>query len=123
MKGKEQPRHPQLNFFNNTLIDLLDPRNPVLLLAKEIPWDTLCERSGAYYPDRGRPAKPVRLMIGLLLLRYIYDLSDDSLIETWIRDPYFQRFCGLHEFQWKAPCDPSDMTYFRKRIGKEGCGI
>ena len=123
MKGKEQPRHPQLNFFNNTLIDLLDPRNPVLLLAKEIPWDALCERSGAYYSDRGRPAKPVRLMIGLLLLKYIFDLSDEALIKTWIENPYHQRFCGLHEFQWKAPCDPSDMTYFRNRIGKEGCGI
>ena len=123
MKGKEQPRHPQLNFFNNTLIDLLDPRNPVLLLAKEIPWDALCERSGAYYSDRGRPAKPIRLMIGLLLLKYIFDLSDEALIKTWIENPYHQRFCGLHEFQWKAPCDPSDMTYFRNRIGKEGCGI
>ena len=62
-------------------------------------------------------------MIGLLLSKYIYDLSDEALIKNWVKNPYHQRFCGLHEFQWKAPCDPSDMTYFRNRIGKERCSI
>jgi len=38
----------------------------------------------------------------------------------WVRDPYFQYFCGEAEFQWRFPCDPSDLVHFRKRIGKEG---
>ncbi len=27
---------------------------------------------------------------------------------------------GEREFQCKFPCDPSDLTYFRKRVGNEG---
>jgi len=29
-------------------------------------------------------------------------------------------FCGETVFQWQLPCDSSDMTYFRKRIGEAG---
>jgi IS5 family transposase len=31
-----------------------------------------------------------------------------------------QQFCGVNQFQWQLPCDPSDLSYFRKRIGEEG---
>jgi IS5 family transposase len=26
----------------------------------------------------------------------------------------------VSEFQWQLPCDPSDLVYFRKRIGEAG---
>lgn len=26
----------------------------------------------------------------------------------------------MSEFQWELPCDPSDLAYFRRRIGEEG---
>ncbi|NUQ22527.1 MAG: hypothetical protein HUU34_01125 [Saprospiraceae bacterium] len=26
----------------------------------------------------------------------------------------------MDTFQWKQPCDPSDLVYFRKRIGESG---
>lgn len=29
-------------------------------------------------------------------------------------------FCGETEFQWSLPVDSSDLTYYRKRLGKEG---
>lgn len=41
-------------------------------------------------------------------------------MNQWIQNPYYQYFCGESEFQWKYPCDPSDLVHFRKRIGKEG---
>jgi len=38
----------------------------------------------------------------------------------WKRNPYYQYFCGMTEYQPALPCDPTDLVYFRKRIGKEG---
>jgi IS5 family transposase len=29
----------------------------------------------------------------------------------------------MEEFQWSVPCDPSDLVYFRQRIGEEGVAL
>ncbi len=34
---------------------------------------------------------------------------------------YFQVFCGETEFQTARPCDASELSVFRKRIGEKGC--
>ena len=44
-------------------------------------------------------------------------------MEQWVQNPYFQYLCGESEFQWKYPCDPSDLVHFRKRIGAEGADL
>ena len=59
-------------------------------------------------------------MVGLTILKHLEDLSDDVLIHRWTQNPYYQWFTGEVEFQWRVPCDPSDLTYFRKRIGSKG---
>jgi hypothetical protein len=38
-------------------------------------------------------------------------------VRHWVQNPYYQAFCGEVEFQWSFPCDPSDLVYFRKRVG------
>ena len=63
---------------------------------------------------------PLRLMVGSLMLKRIYNLGDETLCEAWIRDPYMQYFCGMAHFEHKFPCDPSDFVHFRKRLGKAG---
>ncbi|WP_445083980.1 transposase [Candidatus Vondammii sp. HM_W22] len=57
---------------------------------------------------------------GPSILKHLEDLSDEVLIQRWIQNPYYPSFTGEIEFQWQLPCDPSDLTYFRKRIGNEG---
>ena len=42
------------------------------------------------------------------------------MVAGWVQNPYWQYFCGMAEFQWSVPCDPSDLVYFRKRIGAAG---
>lgn len=59
-------------------------------------------------------------MVGLLLLKQLKDISDEELVLQWKQNPYFQYFCGFGEFQIAYPCHPTDLVYFRKRIGKEG---
>ena len=46
-------------------------------------------------------------MIGLLLLKHIYGLSDESVCERWVYDPYFQHFTGEEFFQHEFPHERS----------------
>jgi IS5 family transposase len=59
-------------------------------------------------------------MVGLLLLKQLEDLSDETLVVQWKRNPYYQSFCGMTEYQAKLPCHSTELVHFRKRIGKVG---
>ena len=106
-----------------TLNEQCDPRHPLKKLGERIPWRDFEEAFGEYYSEEGRPAKPVRLMVGLLLLKQMYDQSDEDVVERWVENPYWQQFCGMSDFQWELPCDPSDLVYFRQRIGEQGVAL
>lgn len=120
MIQNKRPNPGQMNFLHADLLDQLNPRHPLLRLAGQLPWDYFETEFSPLYSEQGRPAKPIRLMVGLSILKHLENLSDEVLIERWVRDPYQQAFCGETAFQWEFPCDPSDMSYFRKRIGAEG---
>ena len=114
------PDPAQMSFLHANLLDQLNPRHPLLKLAQAIPWTHFDAEFAPLYSTRGKPAKPIRLMVGLSMLKHLENLSDEVLIERWVQNPYYQAFCGETEFQWQLPCDPSEMTYFRKRIGTTG---
>jgi len=119
MLGKS-PDKNQMNLFRGTLKEFINPQHPLVILADKISWGKLEKEFSGYYSDTGQPSKPIRLMAGLLILKQMYNLGDETIMPDWVRDPYFQYFCGESEFQWTFPCDPSDLVHFRKRIGKEG---
>ena len=91
------------------------------LLAHKIDWD-LFERefSPLYCLDVGRPAKPIRLMVGLLILKQIRNISDESVVEQWSENMYYQYFCGMTEIVPGVPCEASELVHFRNRIGEAG---
>ncbi len=68
-----------------------------------------------------RPGIAIRLMVGLHYLKYMFNLSDEAVVERWVANPYYQYFCGEQYFQHRLPIDPSQMTRFRSRIGASGC--
>ena len=111
---------PQISFLMPTLAEQLDPRQPLKRLAEAIPWSEFESAFGQFYSPEGRPAKPVRLMVGLLLLKQMFNQGDETVVALWVQNPYWQYFCGMSEFQWQVPCDPSDLVYFRQRIGEPG---
>lgn len=117
---KHSPNPDQSSFLYPDLIDQLNPKHPLIQLSKQIPWDYFESEFAPLYSHRGKPAKPIRLMVGLSILKHMENLSDEELVRRWVQNPYYQAFCGEAEFQWQLPCDPSDMTYFRKRIGESG---
>jgi transposase, IS5 family len=110
----------QMGLFKEDLSEMLNPKHPLYLLGERIPWEVFEKEFKDLYGKTGRPAKPVRLMTALLILKQLYDLSDESVIEAWIENPYYQHFSGMRTFQWKFPIDPTDLVYFRKRIGEKG---
>ena len=121
MLQEKLPNQNQLNFFNLVLKQIVNPKHALCALANEIDWLALeTPLSKNYKNDQGRPAKPLRLMCSLLILKHLYDLSDEELIAQWIQNPYYQYFGGMSEFQWAQPCASSELVHFRYRIGKSG---
>ena len=78
------------------------------------------EFSPLYCEDNGRPAKSIRLMVGLLILKHIRNISDESIVEQWAKNLYYQYFCGQQEFSSMEPCAASELVHFRIRIGESG---
>lgn len=119
MIGKSSDQN-QRDLFRPQLTDFIDSTHELVLLSKKIDWSYFEESFAPLYSDRGKPSMPIRLMVGSLLLKRIYNLGDETLCQAWVRDPYMQYFCGMAHFEHKFPCDPSDFVHFRKRIGEEG---
>lgn len=110
----------QSSFFF-TLEDTLNAKHPLYILANRVDWQQFEDSfSPLYCTDNGRPAKPIRLMVGLLILKHIRNISDESVVEQWSENLYYQYFCGFQEFVASAPCEASELVHFRKRIGESG---
>lgn len=111
----------QSDLFKSRLSSQLNPKDPLFILAGQINWASLEEAFGAQYTDGpGQPPKPVRLMVGLMMLQHMHGLSDEQVVHQWVQNPYWQYFCGYDYLQWGLPSDPSSMTRWRKRLGEEG---
>jgi len=102
------------------LVDFIDAQHELVLLGEKIEWEYFERELSSYYSQVGRPSMPIRLMVGCLMLKRIYNLGDETLAEAWKMNPYMQYFCGLTHFEHDFPCDPSDFVHFRKRIGEKG---
>ena len=119
MQGK-LPYDHQLNLFKPLLSSIVSDKIPLVKLTDKIDWTHIDKEFGKYYSESGRPSVPTRTMVGLLMIKSMFSVSDEDLIPGWIQNPYWQYFCGEQYFKDAAPCDPSDLVHFRKRIGKEG---
>lgn len=113
----------QLGFFSS-FDDTLNQKHPLYILAGKVDWQLFEDSfSPLYSQDNGRPAKPIRLMVGLLMLKHIRNISDESVVEQWSENSYYQYFCGEIAFVPNTPCEPSELVHFRKRIGEEGIAL
>lgn len=112
----------QQDLFQPLLKDFINLRHELVLLSNKIDWNYFEKEFSKYYSNTGQPGMPIRLMVGSLMLKRIYNLSDERLTDAWIRDPYMQYFCGMAHFAHTFPCDPSDFVHFRHRIGEAGVG-
>lgn len=110
----------QIGFYSS-FEEQLNHRHPLYILANSINWNVFDEAFKKYYSStQGRPAKSIRLMVSLLILKQLRNLSDESVVEQWTENSYYQYFGGEKLFSVKPPCASTELVEFRKRIGEAG---
>ena len=114
---RSRRRRGEGDLFRARLEQIIDLKHELVQLAGTIDWDWIDREIAPLYSDKGRPGIETRFVIGLLLLKHIYGLSDEGVCERWVYDPYFQHFTGEKFFQHEFPHERSDLSHWRKRLG------
>jgi transposase, IS5 family len=110
----------QLGFFAS-FEEQLNHTHPLYKLAKAIDWTVFENAFSKHYSlTNGAPAKPIRRMVSLLILKQLRNLSDESVVEQWAENSYYHYLSGEKSFCQAKPCVPTELVEFRKRIGGEG---
>jgi transposase, IS5 family len=73
----------QTSFLLPDLEKQLDPRSLLYRLAQVIDWKGFEKTFGSLYCAEGRPALPIRRMVGLFMLKSLRNLSDEEVVEFW----------------------------------------
>jgi IS5 family transposase len=118
---KKIDKTPQLDMFKIPIKHFIKEGHELILLSRKINWEQLESDLSVYYcQENGRPGIPIRTIVGVILLRRMFNESDESVLDRWIENPYWQYFCGEVYFQHQAPFDRTELIKFRKRIGEQG---
>jgi transposase, IS5 family len=75
---------------------------------------------GSGISNAGRPRLPIRLIVSLLYLKHAFNESDESLVERWSENVVWQFFSGMAYYEPKLPCDPAQISRFRRVLGEAG---
>jgi IS5 family transposase len=119
-RPRERRDSGEQDLFRARLDQIIDMSHELVRLAGTIDWEFLEERFGEVYSDGpGMPPLPTRLMAGLAILKYTFNLSDEEVCARWVENPYFQYLTGEEFFQHALPFDRSSMTRWRQRMGEE----
>lgn len=119
-----QPK-PQISdqgdLFRSRLDQMLDHQHELYRLADQIDWSFFEREFGPLYSVKmGRPGVPIRLLVGLHYLKHAFNESDESVVLSFVENPYWQYFCDFEFFQHRLPLDPTTLVKWRKRIGSKG---
>ena len=110
----------EIDLFRSELKQIINQDHPLVILADKIDWKKATAISGKWFHDKsGRRSKPLRLIVGLLLLKYIKNVSDEELPELWIENAYWQYFCGEKYFQKEFPIHPTCLSKWRQKMTSE----
>ena len=116
--GKQEWTGAQ-DLFRARLDQIINMQQDLVRLAGTIDWAWIDQELAACFSEEGRPGLTTRFMVGLLLLKQIYGLSDEEVCARWVYDPYFQHFTGEEFFAHAFPHERSGMSHWRKRIGRK----
>lgn len=112
---------PQLEIFKVPLKQIINMNHELVVLSEKIDWDSLEENLSIFYcHTNGRTSLPIRMVAGVLMLKRMFNESDESVLDRWVENPYWQYFCGEVNFQKDFPFDRTELIKFRQRIGEQG---
>lgn len=99
----------------------LNLKHPLIELAQSLDWNYFEIEFGKHsLAEVGRPRLATRLVVGVHYLKALYDESDESVVNKWVENPYWQYFCGESIFRHDLPCHPTTLVKWRQRVGAEG---
>ena len=87
MRPKKNMPTNAVDLFRSRLDQIINLKHELALLAGKIDWVWLDEQIAPLYSETGRPAVETRFMLGLLLLKHMFGLSDDEICERWVETP------------------------------------
>ena len=111
----------QADFFRTELSRMVNRKHPMVKVAAGMDWEafeTALEQT--WHPELGRPGVSTRLLVSLNYLKYVYDLSDEGVLELWVENPYWQHLSGMKFFEHQAPIEASSLSRWRTRLAKVG---
>ena len=78
MRPKKHKTTGSNDLFRARLDQIINLKHELVQLAGRIDWDWIDGEIAPLYSENGRPGIETRFMIGLLLLKHIYGLSDEG---------------------------------------------
>ena len=87
MRPKRHETTGSGDLFRARLDQIINMKHELVQLAGKIDWEFIDGEIAPLYSDQGRPGIETRFVIGLLLLKHIYGLSDEGVCERWVYDP------------------------------------
>ncbi len=76
------PKEPQIEMFKTVLTSFTHPKHELCLFADKIDWKSMENEVAPLYGKVGRPSIPIRTIVGLLLLKQMYNLGDETVIQS-----------------------------------------
>lgn len=53
-------------------------------------------------------------MVSLLMLKHIRNISDESVVEQWFENSYYQYFSEEKSYAHGCPCEASEFSAFQE---------
>ena len=86
MRPKKHETTDASDLFRARLDQIINLKHELVQLAGKLDWEWLDGEIAPLYSDKGRPGIKTRFVIGLLLLKHIFALSDEEVCERWVYD-------------------------------------
>jgi len=87
MRPRKAERSGSSDLFRMRLGQIIDTRHELARIANSIDWNRCDGELADRFSNTGRPGTETRFMVGLLLLKHIYTLSNKGVSERWMYDP------------------------------------
>ena len=101
---------------------LLD--HPLVVVREQNPWEVFEKHFGELYClDNGPPGFPIRMMMGLLLLKHVRVLPDEEVVDWCLDIPYKRYFCRVLHCRQDIKPDSSSLSRFHRCIGESVCKL
>jgi len=109
----------QNQLFGNFVYDrLIRPDHLLKQIDKAVDFDFVEQETREFYASSGRPGFSPVMLFKMLLVGFLYDISDRQLEEEINLNIAYKWFVGLDVDQTSP--DHSTLTRFRDRLGEEG---